>query len=405
MNSRDLLRRRTLRSGLALLLGLAALPLAAWWMPARAQDPVEIRIGHIGRAIPPKNAYEVDSVPQDEGLAGARMAIRDNNTTGAFTGRKFVLDEAVVDEGESAVEAARSLAEKGAAFIALDLAADDVLAVADALKDRPVTLFNTRAPDDRLRGAECRANLMHTAPSRAMLTDALAQFLAFKRWRKIFLVVGPQEADRLYAEAVKRSARKFGLAIAAEKTWDFGPLARAKTDSPSTAEALVFTRGVDYDIVIVTDEAGDFGDYIPFRTWDPRPVAGTQGLVATSWHPTLEAFGAAQAQNRFSRLAGRSMRAADYQAWAAVRSVGEAAARGAEAATIKAQLTSPSFSLPGYKGVAMSYRPWDRQLRQPILVAQPRALVDIAPQAGFLHQRTPLDTLGADEPESACKLR
>ena len=72
---------------------------------------------------------------------------------------------------------------------------------------------------------------------------------------------------------------------------------------------------------------------------------------------------------------------------------------------IKARLTSPDFSLPGYKGVAMSYRPWDRQLRQPILLAQPRALVDIAPQAGFLHQRTPLDTLGTDEPESGCKLR
>jgi ABC transporter substrate binding protein (PQQ-dependent alcohol dehydrogenase system) len=390
---------------LALLLGLTALAPLGRWVPARAQDAVEIRVGFIARAIPSSNAYEVDAVPEDEGLAGARMGIRDDNTTGAFTGQKFVLDEAVLDEGGNPAEAARAIAERGARFIALNLPASDVLAVADALKDRPVVVFNAGATDDGLRGADCRANVMHTAPSRAMLTDALAQFLAFKRWRKLFLIVGPQEADRLYAESVKRSAKKFGLAIAAEKPWEFGPLARAKADSPSTAEALVFTRGVDYDIAIVADEAGDFGDYVAFRTWDPRPVAGTQGLIATTWHPTLEAWGAAQAQNRFFRLAGRNMRAADYQAWAAVRAVGEAATKAQDPASIAARLGSPDFSLPGYKGVALSFRPWDRQLRQPILIAQPRALVDVAPQAGFLHQRTPLDTLGIDEPESACKLR
>jgi hypothetical protein len=36
---------------------------------------------------------------------------------------------------------------------------------------------------------------------------------------------------------------------------------------------------------------------------------------------------------------------------------------------------------------------------------QPKALVTVAPEKGFLHQRTPLDTLGVDEPESACKLK
>jgi ABC transporter substrate binding protein (PQQ-dependent alcohol dehydrogenase system) len=397
--------RPPLARRLALLLGLMALVPFGSWPAARAQDAVEIRVGFIARAILSSNAYEVDAVPEDEGLAGARMGIRDDNTTGAFTGQTFVLDEAVLDEGANAAEAARAIAERGARFITLNLPASDVLAVADALKDRPVVLFNAGAPDDRLRGADCRANVMHTAASRAMLTDALAQFLAFKRWRKLFLIVGPQEGDRRYADSVKRSARKFGLVIAAEKPWEFGPLARAKADSPSTAEALVFTRGVDYDIAIVADEAGDFGDYVAFRTWDPRPVAGTQGLIATTWHATLEAWGAAQAQNRFFRLAGRNMRPADYQVWAAVRAVGEAAAKAPDPAGIAARLGSPAFSLPGYKGVALSFRAWDRQLRQPLLVVQPRALVDVAPQAGFLHQRTPLDTLGIDEPESSCKLR
>jgi ABC transporter substrate binding protein (PQQ-dependent alcohol dehydrogenase system) len=275
------------------------------------------------------------------------------------------------------------------------------------LKDQPALVFNVGATDDRLRGADCRANVLHMAPSRAMLTDALAQFLAFRRWSKVFLVTGPQPGDRLYAEAMKRSARKLGLTVVAEKPWEFGPLARAKADAPTTAEALVFTRDVDYQVLVVADEAGDFGDYLPYRTWNPLIVAGTQGLTATTWHPTLEAWGAAQAQNRFHHLASRPMRPLDYQAWMAVRAVGEAVTRGAraDAADIRRALLDPQFGLPAYKGVPVSFRSWDHQLRQPLLIVQPRFLVSVAPEDGFLHRRTPLDTLGIDEPESECRMR
>ena len=53
---------------------------------------------------------------------------------------------------------------------------------------------------------------------------------------------------------------------------------------------------------------------------------------------------------------------------------------------------------------ALTFRPWNQQMRQPIILATPRVLVSVSPQAQFLHQRTPLDTLGYDEPESACRL-
>ena len=360
----------------------------------------------IGRRVPPPPLYEADPVPEDEGAAGGRLGIRDNNTTGAFTGHRYALEEVVLDEGRSPVEAARAQAAAGVRYLLLNLPADDVLAVADALKGEPVALFNVGATDDRLRGADCRRNLLHVAPSRAMLADATAQFLAFKRWRKVFLVTGPKPDDRLYAEALRRSIRKFGLQLAAEKPWEFGPLARAKGDSPTTADALVFTRGVDYDVLLVADEAGDFGDYIPFRTWDPRPVAGTQGLIATTWHPTLEVWGAAQAQNRFRRQNNRVMRPLDHQVWMAVRAVGDAVTRtkAVDAAAVTGFMLGPDFGLPAYKGVPLSFRPWDRQLRQPLLIAHAKALVSVAPEKGFLHQRTPLDTLGVDERESQCKL-
>ncbi len=168
---------------------------------------------------------------------------------------------------------------------------------------------------------------------------------------------------------------------------------------------MVFTRGLDYDMAVVADEEGDWGDYVPYRTVDPRPVGGTQALTPTTWSPVLETWGAAQAQNRFRRMAGRLMRPLDYQAWMAVRTVGDAvtAKKANDPGTITPFLTDPAFGLPAYKGVQLSFRPWDHQMRQPIIVVQPKSMVSVAPEQGFLHQRTPLDTLGVDLPETTCK--
>ncbi|WP_455977604.1 ABC transporter substrate-binding protein [Methylorubrum populi] len=366
----------------------------------------ETRVAILYRPVPAPSSYDAEADPEDLGVAGARMAVKDNNTTGRFTKQTFALDEVALEGDRDPVAAAKDLAGKGVKFFVLALPAAEVLAVADALKGDGAVVFNVGAPDDRLRGADCRSNLFHVLPSRAMQTDALAQYLTLMRWRKIFLIVGPTERDKAYAEAMKNSARKFGLKVTAEKPWTFGPLAKARGDTPTRAEAMVFTRGLDYDMAIVADEEGDWGDYVPFRTVDPRPVGGTQGLIATTWHPTLETWGAAQAQNRFRRLAGRLMRPLDYQAWAAVRTVGEAAAqkRSTDPAVLVPYLVTPEFSLPAYKGVSLTYRPWDHQLRQPVIVVQPKAMVSVAPEQGFIHQRTPLDTLGADQPETACKL-
>ena len=161
-------------------------------------------------------------------------------------------------------------------------------------------------------------------------------------------------------------------------------------------------------MMVVADEAGDFGDYISYRTWDPKLVAGTQGLIAASWHPTQYAWGAEQLQDRFLRLAKRHMRPIDYQAWMAVRAIGEAVVHvqfGRSARALRPTCLDPISTLPRSRAWRSSFRPWDRQLRQPLLLAQPASLVAVAPQPGFLHQRTPLDTLGVDEPETECRLK
>src|SRR5262249_59803346 len=87
----------------------------------------------------------------------------------------------------------------------------------------------------------------------------------------------------------------------------------------------LFTQNAaTHDVVVVADEAEQFGEYLPYRTWEPRPVAGTQGLVPTSWHPALEQWGGTQFQNRFRRLAHRPLRPLDYDVWTAIPPIGDA---------------------------------------------------------------------------------
>ncbi|GAA0577847.1 ABC transporter substrate-binding protein [Craurococcus roseus] len=352
----------------------------------------------------------LDPPPEDEGVQGARLGIADNATTGRFTGQRFALEERAVREPEEALEAVRGLLAAGLRFVVADLPAPVLLRAADLPEAAAATLLNAGATDDALRNEECRRNLLHPAPSRAMLADALAQFLAAKRWRNVFLAVGPGEGDRLYAEAVRRASRKFGLRVVADKPWTHDPGAQ-RTDTGHVsvaAEAARFTQGApSHDLLVVADEAGLWGDNLAWRTADPRPVAGTHGLVPTIWARPHELWGATQLQRRFRALANRWMTPLDHAAWLAVRAVGEAATRtrSTDPAAVAAYLRGPEFELAGFKGTRLSFRDWDGQLRQPILLAGPRELVSVSPQPGFQHQFSELDTLGTDKPETRCRPR
>jgi ABC transporter substrate binding protein (PQQ-dependent alcohol dehydrogenase system) len=344
----------------------------------------------------------LDPIIENKGILGAELAIEDNNTTGEYTKQKFVLEKLVVPvDGDVTTVFAKQIAKKYA-FVVTNLTPGLTNAVADLAEAKDVLLFDAATVDDALRNKECRANVLHLLPSRAMRADALAQYMMKKRWTKWFLVIGNSAEDKQYAEAIKRAAKKFNMTIVQEKTWEHSYDARRTAQS----DVAVFTQlDEDYDVLVVADEQGQFGEYLDFRTWIPRPVIGTQGLVATSWHRAHEQWGATQIQNRFKEKAGRWMEEQDYGAYLAVRAIGEAAtrAKATELKPIKAHLLSDQFALQGYKGTSLSFRSWDHQLRQPVLLAAPRSLVAVAPIEGFLHPKTELDTLGYDQPETGCQ--
>ncbi|MGN0925631.1 ABC transporter substrate-binding protein [Ectopseudomonas mendocina] len=375
---------------------------AAFGVAASASaDELQVRIGYLAY-LPPRGPLLSNVIPEplDAGRRGAELAIIDSNSTGRFLKQQFELQSAESEDATELLAAAEQQHQAGIRLFVVNAPAATLRQLSARLPDS--LLFNAGSADDGLRREQCLGSVLHTLPSRAMLADALAQFLAVRKWTRWLLITGSTEDDIAYADALKRAAKRFGHKIVAEKPWSFDNDQRRSAQ----AEMPLFTQAGEYDVVLVADERGDFGEYLPYNTWLPRPVAGTQGLTPTAWHKTVETFGAAQLQKRFEELAGRWMNDRDFAAWMAVRSIAAAVTklRAAEPQAIRTLALSADLPLDGFKGRKLSFRPWNGELRQPIELVHPRALVSTSPQDGFLHPSNEMDSLGYDQPEVSCDL-
>ncbi len=333
---------------------------------------------------------------------GARTAVGEGRILGRVLGLRFELEEHTLEAGEDPLHALEALRDAGATVLILDLPLADFETLKPALSRRDLIFFNVRHPEDRLRGPDCAAGLFHTLPSRAMLMDALAQFLFRKNWNNVLVLVGEENTDRELSAAFKRSAEKFRLRIVDERDFVLSTDPRRRDKN----NIALLTSGKDYDVVFLADSVGEFGRYVPYNVRNPRPVIGSEGLGASAWHWTWERHGAPQLNQRFDRIAKRKMRSTDYAAWAAVRSVIEAVVRtkSTHVETLQDFLISNEFTFDIYKGAPANFRPWDHQLRQPVLLHTENAVIERAPIEGFLHQKNNLDTLGADQPETGCRM-
>jgi ABC transporter substrate binding protein (PQQ-dependent alcohol dehydrogenase system) len=351
----------------------------------------------------------LDKVLTDEGVQGARVALKENNMTGRLLHQSYELKETVIPEAEDIVAPFKAMLDAGQRFFLADLEQADLLAISGVPGARDAIILNIRSSDDELRGASCRANLFHITPSYAMRADALAQYLLWKKWRRWFLIKGEHPADEKYARAIRRAAARFGAKIVEERTYTFDAGSR-RTDSGhqqiQTQMPMLTQSAPAHDVIFVADVGEAFGDYLMFRTTEPRPVVGTHGLQAVSWHRSFEQYAGTQMQNRFEKATGRVMTERDYSGWLGTRVFGEAVTRTGknDAESIRAYILSKQFEVAGFKGQGMTFRTWDHQLRQPILLSGPRSLVSISPQDGFLHQKYLTDTLGYDEPETECRM-
>lgn len=335
-------------------------------------------------------------------LDGAKLAVSDSRMIASALGLTFDLVEREMAPGTSAVQAIDAArAENGASVFLLDLPEDDVVAAARHFRQAgDVILLNVRHGDDSLRGEDCSPVLFHVVPSDAMLADALVQYLSKRNWRRVLVLAGKGARDRAIAEAFAAAAKKFRIEIVDRRTFVLSNDPREREEN----NTLLLTGGETYDVVFLADSDGEFGRYLPFATYLPRPIVGSEGLVAGAWHWTFERYGAPQLNQRFDKLVGRRMTDPDWAGWAAVRGIIEAVARAktTDAERLRRFLVDDAFTFDTYKGVAGNFRPWDRQLRQPILLHTDRAVIAVAPVEGFLHQKNTLDSLGTDDAESSC---
>ena len=375
---------------------------------AQNSDPLNIKTAVLTiKHDREKPISRLDLPPRDLGLAGARQGNLDNNSTGRFLNQTYELLEASTRADEATAQLDEWIAD-GVQYIVVLGTADDLLALSDHVAGKNVLLLNAQAQDNRLRNDACRANVVHVAPSRQMLADGLAQYMMWKKWDEWFLIHGSHPEDKLKADAYRRAAKKFGADIVEERIYeDTGGARRSDSGHVLVQKQIpVFTNRVDdHHVVVAADEAGVFAVYLPYRTSDASPVVGDAGLIASMWHPAHESWGATQLQRRFERKQKRQMRDLDYNAWLAMRSVGEAVTR-AETKTfeaVRAYLLSDEFEVAGFKGEPLTYRPWNNQMRHGVVLGDGKLVVSVSPQPEYLHEHTRLDTLGFDQPESTCK--
>lgn len=373
---------------------------------AQQGDLTPFAFGYIGWDDDPRYSQarldqEFQGEPWGRPLAGARVAIDEARFPGISAGVEFSLDERQVGNTREVLAAIREMRDAGTRFFLLDLPPGTVSRVADEFAGDEITLFNVAARDDRLRGAHCQANLLHTIPSNAMRNDALAQYLVSRQWGDVLLLAGPERADAVLADSFRRSAKRFGLNVVGERRFVLGnnPREREKNNPK------LLTSGLDYDAVYIADTQGEFARRANFAIQKPRPVVGSSGLVPQAWHWAWIRHGARQLNNRLEDEAGRHMTAYDWAAWSAVKSVVEAVQRTGQTdhAALVDYMLDDEFNLDGFKGYRMGYRHWNGQLRQPILLASGNWVVARAPLEGFLHPDNYLDTLGFDPRESACQ--
>ncbi len=400
------MRRSSRLAAAAAILIAATGPGLAQAPAAPATPPVEFRIGYVELADDPRYdadyAYNMVAVrPLGRPYAGAELGIADALQIGLAINTSFTLSRRTSEDVQAVIASIEAFVTEGIHFVVADLPADALLAVSDAVAGLPVAILNIAAPEDYLRGESCRANLVHVIPSTRMLADATIQYLVFHRWRNILVLQGPTADDQLTVDALRVAADFLGARIVEVRPF---VLSANPRDRDQNNVALV-TGGANYDVVYIADADGDYARYVPYQTNDPRPVVGAAGLTAMGWHWSWERQGAPQVNARFEAIAGRRMADVDFAGWAAVRALTQSVlrSRSTEFQPVLDYLLGERLNLDGSKGYPMSVRPWDHQMRQPIVLATGNAVMQLAPIDGFMHQFNDLDTLGVDQPQSVCR--
>ena len=350
--------------------------------------------------IHPVDIRSATTIVNRRAYAGAQLAIKELEQFTRIAKAYFSIERHSLANAKEMAEIILSMRDDGSHFFLIDAPTWVTSEVALLTRDKGVYLFNTTAIGDSLRNESCQKHLFHMTASRAMRADAVSQYLVERKWKKVLVLRGPLAQDELMASAFEKSAAQFGIKIVEIRDFLLGndPRAREQND-------LDFLTGNKrYDAVFIADSDGEFSLSVPYATREAAAVVGAAGVVPRVWHWTYLRHGAPQVHGRFERMHMRRMGEPDWGAWVALKTIAMAIARTKtiEGPRVADYLRNDKFRVDGSKGPGMSIRPWNNQLRQPLLLTTTDWTITRAPIKGFKHRTNDLDTLGYGSQDSAC---
>jgi ABC-type branched-subunit amino acid transport system substrate-binding protein len=308
-------------------------------------------------------------------------------------------------------------------------------ALSKVASERNVLFFNTGSPADALRGEACNRTMFHVEASATMYLEALASYFASLGKQKWFIVYADSDEGKALYQRAKT--------VMGNKGEDVGN-AEIATGPHAYNDVFAQIRKVKPDAVLLLLDPADqdffLGQYqsfklafpitgFPFQVAQARdfygrflqsaPKAGA-GYRAALWDATLMDNGAAPLNLRYLGQTGKPMAPSGWAAYAGVKILYEAAAKaGTESGALISYLESSQASFDVLKGVDVSFRSYNHQLRQPLYMVKlnPKAKLDTNPQDRLdlasvaaevpklsgAESATQLDALGISKSDSQCR--
>ena len=385
----DRLSRRSL-----LLLGMAAVTgrlLPGGWTPARAAGELSVRIGAV---LPPERrggAASLDDVVVEAARMGLRMAAEDLGLNAELLGARLEVLLTTSSSADEALRAGRRLAsvEKVCALVG-GFGVEQAQALARVAEEHGIPFFNIGATSDRLRAEGCSRYAFHVEASAAMYLDALAAWFVragHRRW--FFVYEASAEGRELYERAIRGlrqrhwGAGEVGKAEVVPGETDYTPALNAIRRARPDVTLLLLPPQGQLSFLRQYDSQG-----LPGRvTGFPDPVTQTRSFLgrlpevapnagamyrATLWETTLDAYGARELNSRFMARWGQPMEPSAWAAFQAVKIVCDAAlvTGSVDSASLMRYLEDDQTVFDVYKGIGVSFRPWDHQLRQALYLVK-----------------------------------
>lgn len=406
--------RLTRRQVLALGGGLLAAPALG-----QGQPPKLIRIGVVvptrtGSLEQPVSS-SAHAIGGEIARMGAVMAGEEVGENAELLGTRVKVLLASAPSPEAAARAAQRLvATEGAFALVGGIGPGQAEAIAKVAQERRVLFFNIGNPGDALRRA-CNRLTFHVEASAAMYLDALTDWFVRANFRRWFLVhTRDAGGQALLARARKAlevrhwGANVAGTAAVAAGQPDFSKeleaVGRARADvvvlllggeDQMTFLGQYETSGLRAQVTGFPDPLTQTRDYFyALLRVAPRSAAGYRPLL---WEPTLDNYGARELNARFQQRWGQPMDSPGWAAYQSVKMLYESAffARSLEAGRLVPYLERPQTVFDVHKGIGVSFRPWDHQLRQPFYLVKIKA----EPNPGFeLSKRVGLASLVGEAP-------